>query len=126
MKQKICFYWISKIYFLGYGAPDLYGQDLTSMVNRSKRKNIKKNNPTATPTPEKNLVKPRYEVTTYKPQFVIPANFDHLHNNGGKDTKDKVNPYAQQCHTKGQLISKGLFGVFNSPKNEWRMSAPVG
>jgi hypothetical protein len=67
----------------GYGAPDLYGQDLTSMVNRSKRKNIKKNNPTATPTPEKNLVKPRYEVTTYKPQFVIPANFDHLHNNGG-------------------------------------------
>ena len=100
MKEKICFYWISKIYFLGYGAPDLYGQDLTSMVNRSKRKNIKKNNPTATPTPEKNLVKPRYEVTTYKPQFVIPANFDHLHNNGGKDTKGKVNPYAaQQCHT---------------------------
>ena len=88
----------SKIYFLGYGAPDLYGQDLTSMVNRSKRKNIKKNNPTATPTPEKNLVKPRYEVTTYKPQFVIPANFDHLHNNAGKDTKYKVNSYAKQCH----------------------------
>ena len=68
------------------------------MSNRLKRKNIKKNNPTATPTPEKNLVKPRYEVTTYKPQFVIPANFDHLHNNGGKDTKDKINPYDQRYH----------------------------
>ena len=77
------------------------------MSNRLKRKNTKKNNPTATPTPEKNLVKPRYEVTTYKPQFVIPANFDHLHNNGGKDTKDKVNPYAaQQCHTKGDFYSE--------------------
>ena len=77
------------------------------MVNRSKRKNIKKNNPTATPTPEKNLVKPRYEVTTYKPQFVIPANFDHLHNNGGKDTKDKVNPYDQQYHA---ALAKHIVG----------------
>ena len=73
---------------LGYGAPDLYGQDLTSMPNRLKRKNKPQNNPTVRPTqPVKNLVKPMYEVTTYKPQFVIP-NFDHLHNSAsGKNTK---------------------------------------
>ena len=62
---------------LGYGAPDLYGQDLTSMTNRLKRKN----NPTTTIGPEKNLVKQKqqqqhFQVTTYKPQFVIPT-FDH-------------------------------------------------
>ena len=53
----------------GYGAPDLYGQDLFTNNPRAKRKKNEK--------PE-NII----QVTTYKPQFVIP---NHLFNDNQAD-----------------------------------------
>ena len=91
---------------LGYGAPDLYGQDLTSMTNRLKRKN----NPT-TLAPEKNLVKTQqqhFQVTTYKPQFVIPT-FDH----------ENLRPALQNTKHKQNIQNQNQGHVEVNPKDNF-------
>ena len=78
----------------GYGAPDLYGQDLY-LANNNPRAKRKKNS-----KPE-NIV----QVTTYKPQFVIP---NHLFNDNQAD-HERRQPVATIPKTKKMNTDQGHF-----------------